>query len=100
MSQSNQLFQLPDGRRLGYAEHGASNGKPLFYFHGSPSSRLESNLYLSDEMLQSLNVRLITIDRPGMGLSDFQPNRRLIDWPKDVIALADHLNIERVPVLA
>ena len=100
MSQSNQLFHLPDGRRLGYAKHGAPNGKPLFYFHGSPSSRLESNLYLSDEMLQSLNVCLITIDRPGMGLSDFQPNRRLIDWPKDVIALADHLNIERVPVLA
>lgn len=100
MSQLNQQFQLPDRRNLGYDERGVSNGKPLFYFHGSPSSRVESNLYLSDEMLQSLNVRLIAVDRPGMGLSDFQSNRRLLDWSNDVIALANHLNIERFSVLA
>ena len=100
MSKLNQQFQLPDGRRLGYDERGASKGKPLFYFHGSPSSRVESNLYLSDEMLQSLNVRLIAVDRPGMGLSDFQSNRRLLDFPNDVLALANHLNIERFSILA
>jgi len=100
MSKLNQQFQLPDGRRLGYDERGPSNGKPLFYFHGSPSSRLESNIYVSDELLQSLNAHMIAVDRPGMGLSDFQPNRRMLDWSQDVLALADHLNIERFSVLA
>jgi len=99
MSPLNQQLQLSDGRRLGYDERGAANGKPLFYFHGSPSSRVESELFVSDKSLQSLNVRLITFDRPGLGLSDFQPNRRLLDWSNDVIALANHLNIERFPVL-
>lgn len=100
MSKLNQQFRLPDGRRLGYDERGAPNGKPLFYIHGSPSSRVESNLFLSNELLQSLNVRLIAVDRPGLGLSDFQPKRRFMDFPKDLLALANHLNIERFAVLA
>jgi pimeloyl-ACP methyl ester carboxylesterase len=100
MSKFNQQFQLPDGRKLGYDERGPADGKPLFYFHGSPSSRVESALYLSDELLQSLNVRLIVPDRPGMGLSDFQPMRRILDFPNDVLALANHLSIERFSVLA
>ena len=100
MSKLNQKIQLPDGRMLAYNEYGASNGKPLFYFHGSPSSRLEAELFLSDETLRQLGVTLIAVDRPGLGLSDFQPNRRLLDWSQDVIALADHLNIECFPILA
>ncbi len=100
MSHLNQQIQLPDGRKFGYDERGAPNGKPLFYFHGSPSSRLEASLFVSEDLLQSLDVRLIAVDRPGMGLSDFQPNRRLLDFPKDILALADHLKIERFAILA
>ena len=37
----------------------------------------------------------MTIDRPGHGLSDYQPQRTLLDWPRDVTAVADHLGIER-----
>lgn len=100
MSKLNQQFQLPDGRRLGYDERGPAGGKPLFYFHGSPSSRIESTLYVSDELLYALGIRLIAVDRPGVGLSDFQPNRRLLDWPNDIASLADHLNIGSFAVLA
>ena len=39
----------------------------------------------------------MTIDRPGHGLSDFQPERTLLDWPEDVAALADHLEIRTIP---
>jgi pimeloyl-ACP methyl ester carboxylesterase len=38
-------------------------------------------------------------ERPGFGRSDFQPGRRLLDWPDDVRALADHLGIERFSVV-
>ena len=31
---------LPDGRTLGYAEYGAPSGKPVFFFHGIPGSRV------------------------------------------------------------
>lgn len=100
MSKLNRQFQLPDGRKLGYDEYGVSNGKPLFYFHGSPSSRLECALYVNEDLLLPLDVRLIAVDRPGMGLSDPKPNLRMLDWAKDVTALADHLKLDRFGILA
>jgi pimeloyl-ACP methyl ester carboxylesterase len=42
-----------------------------------------------------LGARIITIDRPGFGLSDFQPGRTLLDWPADVAQLADALNVDQ-----
>ncbi|MBI5838757.1 MAG: alpha/beta hydrolase [Chloroflexi bacterium] len=99
MPKLDQQVRLPDGRMLGYNEYGSPDGTPLFYFHGSPSARIEFALFGSEEMLQALNVRLIAPDRPGSGLSDFQPGRRFMDWPKDVVALADYLKIERFAVL-
>jgi len=36
---SNQIFKLPDKRQLGYAVE--AEGKPVIYFHGTASSRLE-----------------------------------------------------------
>ena len=100
MTKLNQLFQLPDGRKLAYNEYGAMDGKPLFYFHGSPSSRVETKLFLSDQMLRKSNIRLLAMDRPGLGLSDFQPGRRLLDWSKDVCALADRLRLDKFSILA
>ena len=100
MPRLNQQIKLPDGRRLGYDEHGPAGGIPLFYFHGSPSSRLEFNLYGDEELLQKLHVRLLAVDRPGLGLSDFQPNRRMVDWAEDVLTLADQLGIEHFAILA
>ena len=100
MSNLNQQIRLPNGRRLGYDERGPLDGKPLFYFHGSPSSRVESTLYVNEGMLQSLNVHMIAVDRPGLGLSDFQASRRMLDFPSDILALADHLKIECFSILA
>lgn len=100
MPKLDQQLKLPDGRRLGFDEHGPTNGKPLFYFHGSPSSRIEASLYIDENLLERLNVRLIAVDRPGLGLSDFQPNRQMLGWAKDVTSLADHLKLERFSILA
>ena len=87
---------LSDGRRLGYAEYGASNGKPLFHFHGYPGSRLEGELI--HETAAKCGVRLIAIDRPGMGFSDIKPNRSILDWPDDVVELAESIGIDRFAV--
>ena len=87
---------LPDGRRLAYAEFGIPDGKPVFYFHGSNGSRLER--HPDESIAASLGIRIITIDRPGHGLSDYQPRRKLLDWPGDVEALADSLGIGRFAV--
>jgi pimeloyl-ACP methyl ester carboxylesterase len=93
----DRTIRLRDGRRLGYAEWGDVAGRPVLYFHGWPGSRLEGRL--ADEAARAQGVRLIALDRPGMGLSDFQPDRRLVDWPDDVLQLAAGLGLERFAVL-
>ena len=92
--ESDQTIELEDGRTLCYAEWGRPDGKPVFHFHGSGSSRLERP---PDESMLS-GVRLLTVDRPGHGLSDFQAHRQLLDWPDDVAALADHLELKKFAV--
>jgi pimeloyl-ACP methyl ester carboxylesterase len=85
-------IHLFDGRTLAYAEYGDPRGKPVFFFHGIPGSRL---FRPPDEVTARLEVRLITTDRPGSGLSSYQPGRRILDWPGEVAQLADHLGIEK-----
>lgn len=89
-------LRLPDGRMLSYAQYGDRNGVPVIFFHGTPSSRLLR--HPDDSLTESLGVRLVTVDRPGFGRSTYQPKRTLLDWPDDVVALADALEIDRFAV--
>ncbi|KAL2820160.1 Alpha/Beta hydrolase protein [Aspergillus cavernicola] len=93
----NQTLPLPDGRILGYAESGCPTGFPLLYFHGFPSSRLEGCAI--DAIARRHGLRIIAADRPGYGLSTFQPNRGIMDWPADMQSLVDQLGIPRFAVL-
>jgi pimeloyl-ACP methyl ester carboxylesterase len=97
MNKTAQTITLGDGRRLGFAEYGDFRGKPIFYFHGWPPSRLQAGV--TDEVGKRLGIRIISIDRPGFGLSDFQENRQLLDWPDDVVELADQLKIKKFSVV-
>ena len=89
---------LPDGRTLAYAEFGKPDGYPVMYFHGAPSSRLEP-LLIGDDAWSRFGLRVIAPDRPGMGGSDFQPERGFSDWPRDVVSLADALGLGRFSVM-
>jgi pimeloyl-ACP methyl ester carboxylesterase len=87
---------LPDGRALAYTEWGLPDGKPVLYFHGTPGSRL----WCPDEAATAAaGVRLIMPDRPGIGRSDPLERRRYGDWPKDVEALADVLELQTFSVV-
>ncbi|MDP9237312.1 MAG: alpha/beta hydrolase [Chloroflexota bacterium] len=91
------VVRLRDGRALAYAEYGDLKGAPVFYFHGTPGSRLEGELL--SEAAARAGIRLVAVDRPGFGKSDFLPGRRFIDWPKDVVQLADALGIQRFSII-
>ncbi len=96
-STPGDVLFLSDGRALGFAQFGKPDGKPLIFFHGLGASRLTR--HPDDSIAESLGVRLITVDRPGIGLSDPKPGRTLLDWPDDVAALADALGIGQFAVL-
>src|SRR5262249_13239875 len=77
---------------------GVSTGMPVLYFHGSPGSRLDP-AFIGDELWREAGMRVIALDRPGMGLSDFQSRRGFSHWPADVTALADTLGLQKFSVL-
>ena len=68
----HQQIRLQDGRGLGYAEYGAPEGLPLFYFHGFPGSRLDYLFFDAGKAAMEAKARVIAADRPGYGLSGFQ----------------------------
>jgi len=96
---TDQQIKLSDGRTLGYAEYGAPEGKPVFYFHGFPSSRLDWPLFDTGAIAAQLNARIVAADRPGYGLSDSKRGREFLDWPDDVVELANALQVDRFAVL-
>lgn len=85
---TNEQFKLKDERMLGCAEYGDPDGKPVMYFHGHPGSRREWPAFYSNDSAAELGARIIAIDQPGHGLSDFMPSREILDWPDDVTELA------------
>jgi pimeloyl-ACP methyl ester carboxylesterase len=91
----NGRIRLPDGRQLGYADYGDPAGRLVVYFHGTPGSRIEARL-ISDETAAA-GVRLVAMDRPGMGLSDYQVGRRVLDCPADVERLVEALGYGASP---
>lgn len=91
------VFRLKDGRKLGYIEYGDPKGKPVFFFHGWPGSRYSGKE--TDKAAKNIGVRVISTDRPGIGLSDYKESRKLLDWPDDVVELADYLKIKKFSVV-
>jgi pimeloyl-ACP methyl ester carboxylesterase len=96
-NEASNILMLPDGRKLGYAQYGSPNGHAVFYHHGLPGSRIEAASY--HDLGLELDVRIIAVDRPGIGWSTPHPQRTLLDCPKDVEALAEHLQLESYSVL-
>lgn len=96
MNKIDQYIVLSDNRKLGFAEYGSLDGYPIIYCHGSQSSRLEMHYDLSFAIEN--NLRIITVDRPGHGLSDFNPNGSILSFGKDVKQLTDYLKISRFSV--
>jgi pimeloyl-ACP methyl ester carboxylesterase len=88
-----EFFITPAGRRVAWNEYGDPAGRPLMYHHGWPSSRLQACLL--HHLARERGIRVLALDRPGIGRSEREPNRRLEAWPELVAAFADALGIDR-----
>ena len=90
--QDYKVLQLTDGRNLAYLEYGDPNGEPVFHCHSIFGSRLEL-AFNAHDIAKQKSVRLIVLDRPGYGASDPNPDGTFANWSKDLVQLADFLNI-------
>ena len=92
------MIEVGDGRRLGYATFGDPDGVPVLNCHGGLVSR--NDVAPSDAVARELGLRLISPDRPGVGLTDRLPGHGMDEWvTTDVAALVDHLGLERFSVM-
>ncbi|HET6571725.1 MAG TPA: alpha/beta hydrolase [Solirubrobacterales bacterium] len=91
----NGVIRLRDGRALAYAEWGPTDGRPVLHCHGVPDGRLS---WGGGPVCVDRGVRLITVDRPGIGGSDPKPGRSVAEWPADVEELVEQLELGRFAV--
>lgn len=87
---------LADGRNVQVEEYGDPTGVPALWFHGAFSSRLEA--WCLDAPAQELGVRVLALDRPGLGGSDLLPGRTVTGYADDVAEVLDALGIEQATV--
>lgn len=91
LAAGSHFLSLPCNHKLSYYICENLSRQPIFYFHGCPSSRLEADDW--HKMGFKMNLCIIGVDRPGIGLSTFRPGYTLLDWPNDVQKLADYLGL-------
>ncbi|KAI9057135.1 alpha/beta-hydrolase [Trametes sanguinea] len=80
---------------------GSPTGFPLVVFLGLGCVRHIMGLY--DEMAECMGIRLITIDRWGLGRTEVPKNksaRGIPEWAGLVEEVLDHLNIDQCSVMA
>jgi pimeloyl-ACP methyl ester carboxylesterase len=91
-------IEVEAGRRLAFAEFGPARGRPVFWMHGTPGARRqipEAARLAAEE----LDVRLIGIDRPGVGWSTSHRYPSLLDFAADLETVADRLGLDRFAMI-
>ncbi len=85
---------LRDGRSIGFAEYGTPDGAPIFWFPGTPGGRRQIPPR-ARRAAEQRNVRLIAVERPGLGASTPHLYGSLLGWADDVEEIADRFGLER-----
>jgi pimeloyl-ACP methyl ester carboxylesterase len=93
-----QEHQVPavDGRTLRVVSDGDPDGIPVLVQHGTPSEGSLYEPHVADA--RERGIRLLGYDRPGYGGSSPHVGRNVADCARDVEAIADTLELERLAV--
>lgn len=89
---------LPDGRHLSFVEFGRARGRPVFWFHGTPGARRQIPNAARLAALER-GVRLIGVDRPGVGRSTPHLYGQVLDFAADFRHVTDQLGVEECAVV-
>jgi pimeloyl-ACP methyl ester carboxylesterase len=87
-----------DDRQIGFAEFGDPQGRAVFWLHGTPGARrqipMEARVYAEQRQ-----IRLIGIDRPGIGSSTPHQYDNVFAFADDLRTIADTLGIDKMEVI-
>lgn len=89
---------LPDGRRLGFAEFGPPTGRGIVWLHGTPGARRQVPSE-ARVMAERDGLRIIGIDRPGIGSSTPHLYDDITGFTDDLAVVADRLGLDQFAVI-
>ena len=98
---NQKVRHAQNGRLISFSEVGDPKGAAVIVCVGMGLTRYVTAFY--DELAATLGLRLITLDRPGVGDSEPYPERERVgplSWPDDVVTVTQHLGISRFSLLA
>jgi pimeloyl-ACP methyl ester carboxylesterase len=92
------IITVHGGRRMGYAEFGEPRGRAVVWLHGTPGARRQ--IPEQARVFAHLHdVRLVGLDRPGIGLSTPYVYPQVRAFASDLASVADALGIEDLAVV-
>ena len=87
-----------DDRQIGFAEFGDPQGRAIFWLHGTPGARrqipMDARVYAEQRQ-----IRLIGIDRPGIGSSTPYQYDTVFAFAEDLRTIADTLGVDKFEVI-
>lgn len=87
-----------EDRQIGFAEFGNPQGRAVFWLHGTPGARrqipTEARIFAENE-----NIRLIGLDRPGIGSSTAHQYESVFAFAEDMRTIASVLGIDKMAVV-
>jgi pimeloyl-ACP methyl ester carboxylesterase len=93
-----RTVKVADDRVLGVAEFGPADGRPIFWFHGTPGARRQVPP-AARRVAEELGVRIIGIERPGTGDSTMHLYPDIRAWADDLAVAAGELGVDRFGVI-
>ncbi|BBZ53620.1 alpha/beta hydrolase [Mycolicibacterium phocaicum] len=87
-----------EDRQIGFAEFGNPQGRAVFWLHGTPGARRQIPTEARSFAARK-NIRLIGIDRPGIGSSTPHQYENVLGFTDDLRTIADTLGINRFAVI-
>ncbi|CAG8176802.1 unnamed protein product [Penicillium salamii] len=98
---TQRVIHPTSGRTIAFSEVGDPKGHVVLCCVGMGLTRYLMAFY--DELARTLNLRLVTLDRPGVGESGPHQNDEPttpLSWPDDVAIVCNHLRVTKFSILA
>ncbi|MDN5790249.1 MAG: alpha/beta hydrolase [Micrococcales bacterium] len=93
--------RLSTGRQVHYIDDGDPSWRTLLFFGGAGTTvRAFRLLEFARTLRRQLRIRVVSVERNGLGQTPFDPSVGLTEHAHDVWALLDHLGIEEASVIA
>ncbi|MEV0600928.1 alpha/beta hydrolase [Streptomyces sp. NPDC050315] len=96
-----QAAKLSSGRTAHYIDEGPRDGKPVLFIGGTGTSARAAHMTdFFRSTRESLNLRLISVERNGFGDTEYDKDLGKADFAKDALEVLDRIGVEKTSVIA